>query len=553
MQAEDATIRRKFVLISVQLKAAFPSNRKAVPARGKHHASILRLVERAALAVMLAFAVFATLSAQAQTYDVLHNFTGGADGAIPQASLVLDAAGNLYGTTSAGGTSNLGTIFKLDANGTKTVLHSFAGGTDGATPQAGLTRDAAGNFYGTTTVGGGSNSGTVFKLDANGTETVLYTFMGGVDGKLPNGPLVLDASGNLYGTTNDGGKANACFFGYFGCGVVFKLDTAGRETVLYTFTGGIDGGEPYFAGLVRDAAGNLYGTTAAGGTSDNGTVFKLDTTGTETVLYSFGNEGAQPFAGLVRDASGNLYGTTNNGGSGFGVVFKLDTAGKEKVLHKFTGGADGAIPQASLVLDTAGNLYGTTTAGGVLNLGTVFKLDANGAETVLHSFTGGADGKSPYASLVLDPSGNLYGTTTGGGASNLGTVFKIAIIPDFSLSTSGLTPSTVSRGGSSTATVSTATISAFSGSVTLSCSVQPSPEMAPKCSISPGSITPGTPAILTVSTTGSSAAVVPFGRDSALFYALCLPLIGLVATRVGRASDQRCRPGKLTSAALACS
>ena len=452
------------------------------------------------VAVVLASAIFATQSAHAQTYNVLHSFSGGADGKTPY----------------------------------------------------GLVRDQAGNLYGTTASGGASNSGTVFKLDASGTETVLYTFTGGADGKLPIGPLVLDPSGNLYGTTNDGGKPYACFLGYFGCGVVFKLDAAGEGTVLYTFTGGTDGGEPYSVGLVRDASGNLYGTTAAGGTSDEGTVFKLDTTGKETVLYSFGSGGVEPFAGLVRDASGNLYGTTTNGGSGFGVVFKLDTAGKETVLHKFTGGADGAVPYAGLVLDAAGNFYGTTTAGGASNFGTVFKLDTAGTETVLHSFTGGADGAVPYAGLVLDAAGNFYGTTTAGGASNFGTVFEIEMPPDFSLSASGLTPSTVSPGGSSTSAVNVTAASGFSGSVALTCSVTPSPALAPTCSIVPSSVMPGTAATLTVNTTGPSAAVVPFGPDSGLFYALCLPLIGLVATRVGRGSDQKSSTGKLTSAALTC-
>jgi uncharacterized repeat protein (TIGR03803 family) len=314
--------------------------------------------------------------------------------------------------------------------------------------------------------------------------------------------LIRDAAGNLTGTTTGGGKPYACFYGYVGCGVVFKLDTAGTETVLYTFTGGVDGGNAYFAGLVRDGGGNLYGTTAAGGTTDNGVVFKLDTTSTETVIYNFGNGGVAPLAGLVLDATGNLYGTTTNGGSGFGTVFKLTVTGQQTVLHQFTGGTDGA---------------------------------------------------TPHATLVLDPAGNLYGTTSAGGTSNFGTVFEItAVTSDFSLSASGLTPSTISRGGSSTATVNTAMISAFSGPVTLSCSVQPLPAMAPKCSISPASITPGTPAILTVSTTGPSAAVVPFSRDYGLFYALCLPLIGLVATRVGLGSDQRRRTRKLTSAVLTC-
>jgi uncharacterized repeat protein (TIGR03803 family) len=340
----------------------------------KHQASILRLVECVTLAVVLGSAVFATQSAQAQTYKVLYSFKGGADGATPYAALVRDTAGNLYGTTFLGGASNLGTVFKLDTAGKETLLHSFKGGADGAIPYAALVRDAAGNIYGTAGGGGASNSGTVFKLDTTGTETVLYTFKGGADGRGPASPLVLDPSGNLYGMTNAGGKPGACFLGPIGCGVVFKLDTTGTETVVYTFTGGTDGGSPYLGGLVLDSSGNLYGTTAEGGVADNGVVFKLDTTGTETVLYSFGNGGVAPYAGLVRDAAGNLYGTTTNGSKGFGTVFKLDTTGNHTLLHSFTGGSDGAVPYAGLVRDAAGNLYGTTTAGGASNLGTVFEL-----------------------------------------------------------------------------------------------------------------------------------------------------------------------------------
>jgi uncharacterized repeat protein (TIGR03803 family) len=255
----------------------------------QHQTSILRIVGRAALAlaVVLASAVFATQSAQAQTYNLLHSFTGGADGATPDAGLVLDAAGNLYGTTVAGGASNLGTVFKLDKTGKETLRYSFLGGADGATPYAGLILDGAGNLYGATEVGGASNSGTVFKLDTTGVETLLYSFTGGADGT-PDVGLVRDAAGNLYGTTFAGGAPSF--------GTVFKLDTTGTETVLYSFTGGADGGSP-FGGLVRDAAGNLYGTTIEGGVdrapceADGyrgcGVVFKLDPTGTETVLYTF--------------------------------------------------------------------------------------------------------------------------------------------------------------------------------------------------------------------------------------------------------------------------
>ena len=514
----------------------------------KPRASILRFVKCAVVAGMLASAVFATQPAQAQTYNVLHSFAGGTDGKTLQASLVLDPSGNLYGTTVDGGASNSGIVFKLDTAGTETVLYTFTGGADGKSPSGGLVLDPSGNLYGTTTLGGASNSGIVFKLDTTGSETVLYTFTGGADGGSPNAPLIRDASGNLYGTTLGGGA--------LGMGTLFKLDTTGTETVLYAF-GWADGGYPN-GGLVLDAPDNFYGTTSIGGgntaCSDSyfgcGVVFKLDAAGKETVLHAMGGtDGEYPTAGLTMDAVGNFYGTTNAGGaSNFGTVFKLDAAGKETVLYSF--GNSGSEPFGGVVLDASGNLYGTTTNGGS-GFGTVFKLDMTGSKTLLHTFTGGADGAIPYAGLVLDTSGNLYGTTTAGGASNFGTVFEItSVTSDFSLASSGLTPSTVGPGGSSRATVNITTASGFSGSVTLSCSVQPSPALAPQCSISPGSITPGTPATLTVSTTGATTSTLHSGPGSEPFYALCLPLIGVVAG-VGFGSDKR-RKGKSRAVAMAC-
>jgi uncharacterized repeat protein (TIGR03803 family) len=223
------------------------------------------------------------------------------------------------------------------------------------------------------------------------TYTVLHRFTG-ADGHNPSedGHLIRDSAGNLYGTTSGGGAS--------GLGVVFKLNKTG-ETVLHSFTGGADGGTPY-AGLTRDSAGNLYGTTYGGGASGGGVVFKVDTTGTETVLYNFTRKpgGTNPYASLIQDSVGNLYGTTYYGGASiWGVVFKLDTTGTETVLYSFTGGADGAEPYAGLLRDSAGNLYGTTVFGGASNWGVVFKLNKTG-ETVLHSFTGGADGGAPRRS-----------------------------------------------------------------------------------------------------------------------------------------------------------
>jgi uncharacterized repeat protein (TIGR03803 family) len=398
-----------------------------------------RVARRAlALAVVLVPAVVPTRPAQAQTFTVLYAFTGGTDGATPT-DLILDAKGDLYGTTVDGGSSSFpngyGVVFEVDKSNKETALYTFTGTPDGASPNRGpLVRDAPGNLYGTTESGGASGYGTVFKLDTTGKETVLYSFTGGTDGGDPFAGLVRDGEGSLYGTTTYGGDLT-CDAPY-GCGVVFKLDTTGTETVLHTFSGsGGDGGNPV-AGLVRDAAGNLYGTTREGGSGGYpgyGTVFKLDKAGDETILHSFtGGDGEWPYAGVIRDAAGNLYGTTENGGSVYGTIFKLDRRGKESVLHSFAGPpADGAQPFAGLVRDAKVNRYGTTAEGGPLNWGTVFKLDKSGKETVLHSFTGAADGGQPWAGLVRDAKGDLYGTTSSGGSTGCegygcGVVFKLA-------------------------------------------------------------------------------------------------------------------------------
>ena len=285
---------------------------------------------------------------------------------------------------------------------------------------------------------------------------VLHTFAGSpTDGDFPTADLIRDSAGNLYGTTPYGYDSSACFGDMEPCGVVFKLSPAGAETILHSFTVLAEGYFPY-AGLIQDAAGNLYGTTAYGGPQDSGVVFKLSPTGTYTVLHSFtgGAGGAYPAAGLVRDAAGNLYGTTNQGGSatstcyppfGCGVVFELircdsEPSGYEfKVLQNFEGGADGALPQGSLLRDAAGNLYGTTQFGGGVSssactgyflpgCGTVFKVSATGTKTILYRFPGTLDGSFfPVAGLIEDAAGNLYGTTYGGlSLGCCGTVFKLS-------------------------------------------------------------------------------------------------------------------------------
>ena len=331
----------------------------------------------AVLWAALALALAESGASAAPTETVLHSFTGGVgDGILPFAGLIADSKGNLYGTTSNGGASDGGVVFKLSPGGIETVLYSFCGKpgcSDGAGPRAGLIADSSGNLYGTTNQGGGSECngpgcGVVFKLAPNGTETVLYSFcslLSCSDGALPLGGLIADRAGNLYGTTYEGG-GSGCIYGLGLCGVVFKLSppippaTKWTETVLHSFTGS-DGAGPS-AGLIADSKRNLYGTTSTGGGPDRGVVFKLAPNGTETVLYSFCSlpscsDGALPEAGLIADSSGNLYGTTYGGGSeciygpGCGVVFKLSPGGTETVLHSFAGG-DGALPEAGLIVPT---------------------------------------------------------------------------------------------------------------------------------------------------------------------------------------------------------
>jgi len=387
------------------------------------------------LILALGLVLLAASPVQAQTFTVLHAFTGVPDGSGPN-GVILDASSNLYGTTYSGGRRYHGIAFEISPSGKETIRYNFLA-AHGANPDSILFRDANGTLYGATYSGGAYNRGAVFKLSKTGHETALYSFSGGTDGYWPNA-VIRGADGYFYGTTENGGNTEC---DGQGCGTVFKLSPAGKKTALYTFTGGADGGGPWGV-LVQDSAGNLYGVTRGGGDlscNDGygcGTVFEVDTAGTETVLHSFigGNDGIWP-AGLIRDQEGNFYGATSQGGLfGNGTVFKLDTTGQETVLYSFTGGFDGSQPGAGVVLDASGNIYGTTSSGGAgsCGCGVVFELDTSGKETVLHSFTGGGDGSGPGTGVVLDSAGNIYGTAGGGGnlscgynREGCGTVFKI--------------------------------------------------------------------------------------------------------------------------------
>jgi uncharacterized repeat protein (TIGR03803 family) len=373
--------------------------------------------------VLVAFAVALVPVAEAQakpagTFTLLYSFTG-TTGAYPLAGLVLDSKGSVYGTTSEGGAYGEGTVFKVSASGTETVLHSFKGGfSDGQFPIASLVRDAAGTLYGTTTRGGLYGYGTVFKVAENGEENLLHNFgKTASDGRYPSAGLVFGLDGDLYGTTQEGGAS--------GFGTIFKLTTNGDESVIHTFAGNPSDGQYPVQGLVIDAAGNFYGATELGGTFNDGTVFKLDAEGNETVLLGLpgGRKGAYPYGGVIVDSAGNVYSTTAYGGNGIGLVFVLEPSGTETVLYTFSG-PDGSFPSAGLIRDSKGHLYGTTEFGGADGAGVVFAVNNAGKEVVLHSFNA-TDGADLFSSLVSDAAGNLYGTATEGGADNKGTVFKL--------------------------------------------------------------------------------------------------------------------------------
>ena len=424
-----------------------------------------------ALAILLVLTGVAT-AALAQTYTVLHNFTGGADGGSSDSTLTMDKAGNLYGTAYYGGDTgancdaSCGTVFKMKPSSQGWVLstlYRFAGGTDGANPEAGVVFGPDGTLYGTTYQGGQSclsdtqyGCGTVFNLRPPAkactsalcpwVETVLYRFQGAEaggngfkDGALPLAPVVFDPAGNLYGTTWQGGHFGGdCSFGRGFCGTVFELTPSNggwTESLPWLFTGGNDGGVPESA-VTLDAAGNLYGTAFQAGVGGGGVVFKLTPTGsgwTENLPYPFtsgGTGGYFPRSTPIFDADGNLYGTTDDGGGNRGgTVFQLTPSGGGWALTQlhafpqsmFTG------PISGLLRDSAGNLYGTGYLLGADFLGLVFELSpSNGGWTyrVLHQFAE-SDGCGPVGGVTMDAQGNLYGTASSCGPYGYGVVWEI--------------------------------------------------------------------------------------------------------------------------------
>jgi uncharacterized repeat protein (TIGR03803 family) len=406
-------------------------------------------------------------SASAATYKVLYAFgtNGGySDGYLPEGGLIRDNAGNLYGTTVAGGAKNQGIVFELSlSNGSwrEKILYSFTGGADGGEPAAALVLDSQGNLYGTTQLGGISqpncsngSCGVVFELSPSSSgwkETVLYNFTGGADGATPTAPLLLDSAGNIYGTTWGGGTFVGC---YYGCGVAFELEKASgwSEKVLHTFTDFPTDGAYPAGGLTLYGSNSLLGTTVAGGTlpccgKADGTLFELtrDSIGnwSETILYNFcaqancADGNGPSGAPIVRN--GRIFGAVSAGGTaaGYGTVYELTKTSSGLVLSQFSfGGAGGDYPIGPVLLRN-GRIFGVTSQGGIANgacqaypngNGVVYELaQQNGkiAETVLYSFGGASDGCGPSGSLVSDAAGNLYGTTFEGGTFNEGVVFEV--------------------------------------------------------------------------------------------------------------------------------
>jgi uncharacterized repeat protein (TIGR03803 family) len=396
-------------------------------------------------AVLIVFG-FATMapSASAGT-KIIYSFGGGPDGEYLDSDLVMDAFGNIYGTSVQGGDFGSGTVWRLSPSSTAwqhTVLYSFTGGADGGEPYKGVTLDRQGNLYGTTVTGGTGNGceggcGVVYKLSKSGNswkQRVIYAFNGGDDGSGPGSGVTFDAFGNLYGMTPTGGA--------YGLGVIYQLkanSTNWTFSVIHPFTGGDDGSGGSAGRMVFDKSGNLYGVTTTGGASGNGVVFELTPAQggkwNLQTLYSFKGtpDAGFPYGGVLFDASGNLYGTTYYGGAnGLGAVYELvfqHGTWSEEVLYSFAGGSDGSSSISNLVMDKAGNLFGTTSEGGAnCSCGVIFKVAPDGhggwTESVVYRFQGAPDGGFAYNGMVSDGRGNFYGTTVHGGLSDDGTIYR---------------------------------------------------------------------------------------------------------------------------------
>lgn len=388
----------------------------------------------APMSMVLFLTVGGSAFAQGQTPKEIYSFTGSPDGNFPNAGVVRSSDGSLYGTTYYGGTYGFGTVYKISAAGEESVVHSFAGGADGAYPAAVLFVGRHGEVYGTTGYGGTGNCtdqqavgcGTVFQLDKAGKITILYSFQGGNDGWVPNAGVIQAKNGDLYGTTNSGGAYNS--------GTVFHLTLSGVESLLHTFNYGVDGGFP--GGLVEGNDANFYATEGAG----LGGLFRITPDGVFTTLHTFGggpNDAAFPTGSLIKDKAGNFYGTAPYGGTfGFGAIFSITSSGNETLVYSFTGGADGSRPNSALLIE-GGKLYGTTPEGGNNGYGTIFGVTRDGVETNVYTYTDCENSSTQLGvGIALAKSGEkgvAYGVTSGGcpGASSdfFGSVYSINLNP----------------------------------------------------------------------------------------------------------------------------
>ncbi|HEX3820353.1 MAG TPA: choice-of-anchor tandem repeat GloVer-containing protein [Candidatus Sulfotelmatobacter sp.] len=400
-----------------------------------------RFWHRSIQTLLSAVMFVATAAWAANTTKLIYSFGGATDGEYTDTELVMDSAGNLYGTSVQGGTFGGGTVFQVTPTGVHTVLYNFTGGADGGEPYKGVTLDAKGNLYGTAVTGGGGGCeggcGVVFKLAKTGsswTQSVIHQFTGGTDGSGPGSPVAFDEQGNIYGTTPTGG-AN-------GVGVVYQLKPGGGGwtlKVIHAFTGGTDGSGGSAGRFFIDTAGNLFNVCTTGGAHGFGVVYEISPSTEKwkfTTLYAFKDQpdGASPYGGVVFDKAGNIYGTTYYAGAhDLGSIYKLTRNGAgwtESVLYSFKGGMDGASPISSLVADSAGNFYGTTSEGGATTCGcgVIYKL-AKGAsskwtESVVYRFPGEPSPGFAYNGMIKGMAGSFYGATVHGGNGNDGAVYQ---------------------------------------------------------------------------------------------------------------------------------
>ncbi|HEY7099848.1 MAG TPA: choice-of-anchor tandem repeat GloVer-containing protein [Terriglobales bacterium] len=400
-----------------------------------------------ALRIFAVIALLVCAAWAAPTTQVIYSFAGDEDGEYTDTDLILDSAGNIYGTSVLGGEFGTGSVFQLSPSGNTwvhTVLYSFTGQADGGQPYKGVTMDAAGNLYGSAVIGGKFGAcpedgcGVVYKLTNNGgswTQTVIHAFNGN-DGYGPGQGLTFDTAGNLYGMTATGGQ--------YGLGVIYQLrpqqDGTWKLRVIHHFTGGNDGSSGSAGRLLLDASGSLFGVATTGGANGKGTAFRLTPTQNDrwnfTTLYAFQGQpdAGFPYGALVGDPAGNLYGTTYwDGANNLGSVYQLSPGpgGKwrERVLYSFKGGRDGNSSISNLVIDKRGRLYGTTSEGGAgCSCGVIFRVakDANGVwkETIAYRFQGAPDAGFAYNGMVADSSGNMFGATVHGGDDDEGSIYK---------------------------------------------------------------------------------------------------------------------------------